>query len=387
MKKVIFYDTTLRDGEQAPGAALEVEQKLAIAEELQNLGVDVIEAGFPAASEKDAAAVAKIGELCKNTTVAAFARTTTHDIEIAINAIRATKHQRITLVMPSSDLHLFKKLRINYLEALQMLASMVKLARNHCAEVEVIAEDSTRSNPEFLREIYKTSVHSGAGFFTLADTVGYATPKDINQYFDVLHNTELENNKPVLGIHCHDDLGMATINTITGIMNGATQAHCTINGIGERAGNAALEEVVMAISVRTDQFPFVHGINTTRLWTISQMVSQFTNFHLSPNKAIVGRNAFSHGSGLHQDGMLKDFNMYEILTPEKVGAPDRTLPITRHSGRKGLANRLSNLSIELSTTQFDALYENLQDLIGENKVLSSEDLLMYVSKLQPVVGK
>ena len=382
MKKVVFYDTTLRDGEQAPGAALEVPQKLAIAEELQNLGVDVIEAGFPAASEKDASAVAKIGEICKDTTVAAFARTTTHDIQIAIDAVRHTKHPRITLVMPSSDLHLFKKLRINYLEALQMLASMVKFARNGCAEVEVIAEDSTRSNPEFLREIYKTSVHSGASFFTLADTVGYATPKDINNYFDTLHTTELNCEKPILGIHCHDDLGMATINTITGIINGATQAHCTINGIGERAGNAALEEVVMAISVRPDQFPFVHGINTTKLWSLSQMVANFTNFRISPNKAIVGKNAFSHGSGLHQDGMLKDFNMYEILTPEKVGAPDRSLPITRHSGRKGLINRLNTLNIELSTVQVDELYNHLQDLIGENKVLSDQDLLMYVSKLK-----
>lgn len=381
MKKVIFYDTTLRDGEQAPGAALEVHQKLAIAEELQNLGVDVIEAGFPAASEKDASAVAKIGQICKNTTVAAFARTTIHDIQIAIDSVRKIEHPRITLVMPSSDLHLFKKLRINYLEALQMLASMVTFARNGCAEVEVIAEDATRSNPEFLREIYKTSVYSGASFFTLADTVGYATPKDINNYFDTLHNTELNSEMPTLGIHCHDDLGMATINTITGIINGATQAHCTINGIGERAGNAALEEVVMAISVRTDQFPFVHGINTTKLWSLSQMVSNFTNFPISPNKAIVGKNAFSHGSGLHQDGMLKDFNMYEILSPEKIGAPDRSLPITRHSGRKGLINRLNVLNIELTTSQIDELYNQLQDLIGEDKILNDHDLKMGVSKL------
>lgn len=382
MRPIKIYDTTLRDGEQAPGAALEVVQKLSIAEELQSLGVDVIEAGFPAASEKDASAVSRIGEICKSTTVAAFARTTYHDIQIAIEAVRKIEHPRITLVMPSSDLHLFKKLRINYLEALKMLALMVKFARNECGEVEVIAEDSTRSNPEFLREIYKTSVHSGASFFTLADTVGYATPSDVKNYFDVLNKTELNCDKPILGIHCHDDLGMATINTITGIISGATQAHCTINGIGERAGNAALEEVVMAISVRTDQFPFEHGIDTTKLWSLSQMVSNFTNFQISPNKAIVGKNAFSHGSGLHQDGMLKDFNMYEILTPEKIGAPDRSLPITRHSGRKGLVNRLHTLNVELSAIQIDDLYNHLQDLIGENKVLRDQDLLMYVSKLK-----
>ena len=382
MKKVIFYDTTLRDGEQAPGAAMEIFQKLAIAEELQNSGVDVIEAGFPAASEKDALAVTKIGEVCKSTTICAFARTTVHDIQIAIDAVRNSSHPRITLVMPSSDLHLFKKLRINYLEALQMLSNMVKFARNGCAEVEVIAEDSTRSNHEFLREIYKTSVNSGASFFTMADTVGYATPNDISKYFETLNKTELNCQKPILGIHCHDDLGFATINTITGLLNGATQAHCTINGIGERAGNAALEEVVMAISVRSDQFPFVHGIDTTKLWSLSQMVSNFTNFQLSPNKAIVGKNAFSHGSGLHQDGMLKDINMYEILSPEKVGAPNRSLPITRHSGRKGLVNMLSKLNIELTPDQLDILFNQLQNLIGEDKVLNDDDLIQYVSKIK-----
>jgi 2-isopropylmalate synthase len=384
MKKVIFYDTTLRDGEQAPGAAMEVHQKLTIAEELQSLGVDVIEAGFPAASEKDALAVTKIGEICKNTTVSAFARTTIHDIQIAIDAVRNSKNPRITLVMPSSDLHLFKKLRINYLEALQMLSTMVKFARNSCAEVEVIAEDSTRSNHEFLREIYKTSVNSGASFFTLADTVGYATPNDICKYFETLNHTELNSQKPILGIHCHNDLGLATINTITGIMNGANQAHCTINGIGERAGNAALEEVIMAITVRSDQFPFVHRIDTTKLWRLSQMVSNFTNFQLSPNKAIVGKNAFSHGSGLHQDGMLKDVNMYEILSPEKVGAPNRSLPITRHSGRKGLIDRLSKLNIELTSHEVDEIYTNLQDLIGEEKVLNDNDLIQYVSKIKSI---
>lgn len=381
MRPIQIYDTTLRDGEQAPGAALDMEQKLAIAFELQNMGVDTIEAGFPAASEKDAQAVSEIARLSTETRIAAFARTAIKDIEIAIQALRYANTPRIILVMPSSDLHLHGKLRIKYAEALTMLSVMVKLARKSCAEVEVIAEDSTRSNPLFLRELYKTSVSSGADCFTLADTVGYATPNDIKDYFGILHETDLNGRIPTLGIHCHDDLGMATINTLTGLECGANQAHCTVNGIGERAGNAALEEIVMALSVRADRFPFKHNLDTTKLWPLSRMVSEMTNFVIPPNKAIVGSNAYSHGAGLHQDGMLKNVNMYEIITPENVGAPDRTLPITRHSGRKGLSARLNDLNIKLDPSQLNNLYDNLQEALAEHKLLSDTDLLKEVSRM------
>ena len=377
-----IYDTTLRDGEQAPGAAMHPSQKVEVALELQTLGVDTIEAGFPSASAKDAESVAEIARLCRGCRIAAFGRTTREDIEMAIEAIRHAEHPRITLVMPSSDLHLQSKLRINHEEALELLPQMVTMARNQCAEVEVIAEDSTRSRPEFLGVLFQTAVKAGARFFTLADTVGYATPEDIRMYFRRLHEMDIGGVSVTFGIHCHDDLGLATINTITGLEAGATQAHCTVNGIGERAGNAALEEIVMAISLRSDRFPFEHRLDTTRLWTVSRMVSNTTNFLIPPNKAIVGSNAFAHGAGLHQDGMLKDTNMYEIMSPASVGAPGRTLPITRHSGRKGLNARLHELNITLEPAEVDTLYAQIQDVLANQKFLSDADLVRAVAGLR-----
>jgi 2-isopropylmalate synthase len=382
MKKIQIYDTTLRDGEQAPGAAMTPEQKLSIAIELEELGVQVIEAGFPAASKNDLFAVSEISKICQKTTIAAFARTTTEDIQAAAYSLEKAKNPRITLVMPSSDLHLKKKLRINYIQAMDLLTNMVSLAKNYCSEVEVILEDATRANPNFLAELYKISVHNGAKYFTIADTVGYATPVDIENIFKIIKEQELECDIPTLGIHCHDDLGLATINTITGLMNGANQAHCTINGIGERAGNACLEEIVMAITVRPDRLPFLHQINTQKIWQLSQLVSQYTKLEIAPNKSIVGKNAFAHGSGLHQDGMLKDINMYEIMLPEIVGAPDRSLPITRHSGRKGLLNRLSLLQVELEDREFEDLYNSLSEILGDDAILNDEDLIRYLNKMK-----
>ena len=382
MKMIEIYDTTLRDGEQAPGAAMHPSQKVEVALELQTLGVDTIEAGFPSASAKDAESVAEISRLCRGCRIAAFGRTTREDIEMAIEAVRHAEHPRITLVMPSSELHLQSKLRINHEEALELLPQMVTMARNQCAEVEVIAEDSTRSRPEFLGVLFQTAVKAGARFFTLADTVGYATPEDIRMYFRRLHEMDIGGVSVTFGIHCHDDLGLATINTITGLEAGATQAHCTVNGIGERAGNAALEEIVMAISLRSDRFPFEHRLDTTRLWTVSRMVSNTTNFLIPPNKAIVGSNAFAHGAGLHQDGMLKDTNMYEIMSPASVGAPGRTLPITRHSGRKGLNARLHELNITLEPAEVDTLYAQIQDVLASQKFLSDADLVRAVAGLR-----
>lgn len=381
MKLIEIYDTTLRDGEQAPGAAMHPSQKVEIALELQSLGVDTIEAGFPASSEKDAASVAEISRLCRTCRIAAFGRTTTEDVEAAIVGVRDAEHPRITLVMPASDLHMYSKLRINDMEALELLPRMVRMARNKCAEVEVIAEDSTRSRPEFITRLFQTAVTAGARWFTLADTVGYATPEDIKMYFGALRGADIGSAQVTFGIHCHDDLGLATINTIAGLEAGATQAHCTINGIGERAGNAALEEIVMALTVRGDRFPFTHRLDTTRLWPISRLVSNVTNFLIPPNKSIVGANAFAHGAGLHQDGMLKDTNMYEIMNPALVGAPGRTLPITRHSGRKGLTARLAELNIPVEAGSIDSLYATIQEILGSQKVLTDAELLRAVTAM------
>jgi len=361
---------------------MQPEQKLAVAVALEDLGVDTIEAGFPAASDNDAYSVAEISKLLNSCRVSAFARTIRSDIEAAISALKSAEQPRIALVMPASDLHIQSKLRLNRDQSLHMLSEMVSIARNNCAEVEVIAEDATRSDPLFLCELYRTAIVSGAGFFTLADTVGYATPEDIRMYLHCLGEVDLGTKVACLGIHCHDDLGLATINTLVGLEAGVQQAHCTVNGVGERAGNAALEEVVMAISVRSDRFLFSHCVDTTRLWPVSRMVSNMTSFPIPPNKAIVGSNAFAHGAGIHQDGMFKDTMMYEIMPPERVGAPSRSFPITRHSGRKGLTARLVDLELELSPQEIDALYLRVQKLFDDQKFLSDSDILRALYNLR-----
>jgi 2-isopropylmalate synthase len=381
MIPIQIYDTTLRDGEQAPGAALGSKKKLAIAIALEQLGVDTIEAGFPVASSDDASAVRTIAKQCRDTRVAAFARTTFQDIELAAISLTAATQPRITLVMPASDLHLSLKLRMQKPNALELLAQMIRHARNLCAEVEVIAEDATRSDDTFLCQIALTSMTAGAQVFTVADTVGYATPEDIRYYFsNLLHNAPGLANI-TLGIHCHDDLGLATANSLTALECGARQIHCTVNGIGERAGNAALEEIVMALKVRADRLPYRSRVDTSRLWKISRLVSESTSFMIPPNKAIVGTNAFSHGSGMHQDGMLKAVNTYEIMTPESVGAPSRNLPITRHSGRKGIAHRINELGFMLDESDLDKLYVAVKDRLGASAVISDNDLSVLVKSL------
>ena len=382
MIPIHIYDTTLRDGEQAPGAALVFEQKLAIAFALEQLGVDTIEAGFPAASANDTSAVNAIAKQCRKARVAAFARTAIQDIEVAAIALKGAVQPRITLVFPASDLHLSLKLRMARTQALELLAQMIAHARNLCAEVEVIAEDATRSDADFLCKIAYVSKKAGAQVFTVADTVGYATPGDIHYYFGSLLREVPELADMTLGIHCHDDLGLATVNSLVGLECGARQIHCTINGIGERAGNAALEEIVMTLNVRSDRFPYKSIVETPRLWAISRLVSEFTRFPISPNKAIIGNNAFSHGSGMHQDGMLKLPSTYEIMTPESVGAPPRSFPITRHSGRKGIANRIAELGLMLDEADLDALFVVLKEQISSTPVISNLELSALVASVR-----
>ena len=381
MIPIQIYDTTLRDGEQAPGAAMTLDQKMAIAQALQRLGVDTIEAGFPAASAQDASSVVEIAALCRDVRVAAFARTKQEDIELAGYTLRKAVHPRIALVMPVSELHIQCKLGLNAPSALTMLQACLVQARNLCAEVEVIAEDASRADIDFLCKAARVVVSSGAKVLTIADTVGYATPSDIQHLFQELQTSVPELGGVSLGIHCHDDLGLATINTLTGLLGGARQAHCTINGLGERAGNAALEEIVMAMAVRSDQYGFGNRIDTTQLWSISRLVSASTGFSIAPNKAIVGGNAFAHGAGLHQDGILKAASTYEIIQPERVGAPARQLPITRHSGRKGVLARLECLGLELDDAMVDDLLPLIKQHLAQVAVLEDEGLMALVARL------
>ncbi len=384
MIPIQIYDTTLRDGEQAPGAALGHKQKLEIAVALEQLGVDTIEAGFPAASANDASSVSSIAEQCRNVRVAAFARTTFQDIEVAAISLKGAVQPRITLVFPASDLHLSLKLRMDRKKALELLTQMVVYARKLCAEVEVIAEDATRSEADFLCQIAAAAMTAGARVFTVADTVGYATPADIRHYFGRLFRDVPELAEITLGIHCHDDLGLATVNSLIGLECGASQIHCTINGIGERAGNAALEEIVMALNVRSDRFPYKSIVETSRIWATSRLVSESTRFPIALNKAIVGANTFSHGSGMHQDGILKASSTYEIITPESVGAPSRNLPITRHSGRKGVAFRAAELGLKLDEIELDQLCAAVKVQISSTSVISDFELLSIVQSMRSI---
>lgn len=374
MKHIEIYDTTLRDGEQAPGAAMRPDEKVAIAEALQELGVDTIEAGFPLASSDDEKAVREIARACKEIRVAAFARTQEKDIQVAAEALQDAARPCITLVMPVSDLHVRTKLCLNAEDSLELFARSVRQARNLCPDVEVIAEDASRATPAFLARVAKVAMENGANTLTIADTVGYATPDDIIELFARLYNDAPGLSNIRLGIHCHDDLGLATINTLTGLASGAIAAHCTINGLGERAGNAALEEVVMAMCVRKDRFAMKCNVQTRNLWEVSRLVNKITSFPIPPNKAIVGSNAYAHGSGIHQDGMLKASDTYEIIPPEWVGAPSRHLPITRHSGRKGLAARLQEMGIALDDSEMRRLLELVKSHLGSTSVASNSEI-------------
>lgn len=377
-KKVFIFDTTLRDGEQAPGVAMRPKLKLAIALELQALGVDVVEAGFPAASAEDAKMVTAIAQNLRDVCVCAFARAKLEDINSAAEAVKNATAPRINLVMPVSDLHLKNILRTDRESALEVLKRSVHQARNLCSDVEFIAADASRADPTFLCKAVEAAIEFGARFVTFADTVGYATPYDIAAYFDALHNGVPSLDKVMLGIHCHNDLGLATINTLQAIESGARQVHCTIGGIGERAGNAAMEEVVMALTIRPDRYPYKVGVDISRLWPVSQRIAEIAGFDIAPNKAVIGANAYSHGSGMHQDGILKAANTFEIIDPSRVGAHGRQLPITRLSGRKGLASRVAQLGYSLSEEQLEQAFVSIKTYINGDKILSDEEFLRII---------
>ncbi|MCZ8376832.1 MAG: 2-isopropylmalate synthase [Beijerinckiaceae bacterium] len=378
--RVLIFDTTLRDGEQCPGATMTFEEKLAIADFLDEMGVDIIEAGFPIASDGDFEAVSAIAKRVKNAVVAGLSRAAFKDIDRAAEAVKHARRPRIHTFISTSPVHMKYKLQKEPDAVLQLVIDQCTRARNHVEDVEWSAEDATRTEHDFLCRCVEAAIKAGATTINLPDTVGYATPDEYRALFEMVINRVPNADKAIFSVHCHDDLGLAVANTVAGLMGGARQVECTINGIGERAGNAALEEIVMAIKTRNDVFPFQTGIETTMLNRASKLVSAATSFPVQYNKAIVGRNAFAHESGIHQDGMLKNNQTYEIMTPETVGVSKTSLVMGKHSGRNAFRDKLKQLGYELADNQLEDAFVRFKALADRKKHIYDEDIEALVDE-------
>lgn len=372
---IVFFDTTLRDGEQSPGCTMHHDEKLRMAHQLRDLGVDILEAGFAIASEGDFDAVQAIAREVTGTRIASLARCKREDIEAAGRAIQPAKSNRIHIFLASSDLHLEYKLRISREQALDQTAESVRQALIYTDNVEFSTEDGTRTDPDFLVKMITVAVQAGATTINIPDTVGYTTPAEYEAIFRMVHQRVPGIDKVVLSTHCHDDLGMAVANSLAGIQGGARQVECTINGIGERAGNAALEEIAAALMVRRDKFPYKNNIMMEKLYPTSQMLAEYISFGAAPNKAVVGANAFAHESGIHQHGVLANPLTYEIMTPASVGAGSTNLVLGKHSGRRALADRLEKLGHPLTREQLDEVYHRFTELADRKKSIYDQDIL------------
>ena len=379
--RLTIFDTTLRDGEQAPGFSLGVDEKLLMARQLETLGADVIEAGFPIASDADAEAVRLIASTLTRSSVAALARCAEEDIDRAAWALTPAVRARIHVFIATSDLHLARKLRMTRAECLDAAARGVARARQYVDDVQFSAEDATRSDREFLCEVIDAVIDAGATTINLPDTVGYSTPDEITGFFEtVINRCGRRAEGLTFSAHCHDDLGLAAANSLAAIGAGARQVECTINGIGERAGNASLEEVVMALAVRPDRLPYKNAIDTRQLYPSSLLLTQLTGEAVQANKAIVGRNAFAHEAGIHQDGMLKDRRTYEIMRPEDVGVPGATLVLGKHSGRHAVGRRCEQLGLALSRRDLDRVYRAMIVRTARLKTIGDDDLKAIVAE-------
>ncbi len=376
--QVIIFDTTLRDGEQSPGASMTPSEKLRLAHALDELGVDVMEAGFPISSPDDFQAVRKIARAVRRPVIAALARTRPADIDRAAEAIEDAEHPRIHTFIATSKIHLERKLKISEQECLEQAAQAVERARRYTDDVEFSAEDATRTGLPFLCKVAEVAVQAGATTINIPDTVGYSHPREIAEIFDTLRSEVPRLDSVVLSAHCHDDLGLATANSLAAVEAGARQVECTVNGIGERAGNAALEEIVMMIGVRKDLFDVGTGIHTRRIHPTSRLLTQITGIHPQPNKAIVGRNAFAHEAGIHQDGMLKERSTYEIMDPAMVGVPGSSLVLGKHSGRHALRARFQDLGFDLDEEAMERTYNLFKLLADQKKDILDEDLLSII---------
>ncbi len=379
-QRVSIFDTTLRDGEQSPGCSMNLNEKVRLARKLQSLGVDVIEAGFPIASEGDFAAAKAVAAECREVTVAALCRTAEQDVRRAAEALRGAARSRIHTFVATSDLHLEHKLKKTRSEVLEMTGQAVRLARNFADEVEFSAEDATRSDVDYLCEVFEVAVNEGATILNVPDTVGYTLPNEFSQLVGAVRDRVVRDRDDVtISVHCHNDLGLAVANSLAAVDAGARQIECAINGIGERAGNASLEEIVMAMRVRADRLPFETRIDTRELYSTSQLLSEIIGFGVQPNKAIVGRNAFAHEAGIHQHGVISNPLCYEIMTPESVGVPTNELVLGKHSGRHALALRYEELGYTLNATELNAVYHRFTELADRKKRIYDQDLISLVA--------
>lgn len=374
-QRIRIFDTTLRDGEQSPGCSMNLDEKLKMARQLERLGVDIIEAGFPIASDGDFRAVQAVAGECEQATIAALCRTVSTDIIRAVEALRYAKKKRIHTFVATSDIHLEYKLKKTRAEVLEMTRSAVRLAREHVEEVEFSAEDATRSDPQFLVEIFGVAVEEGATILNVPDTVGYTLPTEFSALVKKVKDEVVGDKDVTISVHCHNDLGLAVANSLAAVAAGARQVECTINGIGERAGNASLEEVIMALAVRQDKMPFTSNIDTTQLFPSSQVLSSIISFGVQPNKAIVGRNAFAHEAGIHQHGVLSNPLCYEIMTPESVGVPKNDIVLGKHSGRHALVARYEELGYSFATEELAVIYSRFTALADRKKNIYEQDLL------------
>lgn len=384
MRKITIFDTTLRDGEQSPGCSMNLDEKVRLAGQLEKLGVDVIEAGFAIASDGDFNAISAVAEQCRNTKIASLSRTVETDVLRAAESLKYAADPRIHVFLATSDIHLEYKLKKTRIEVLQMIGEGVGLARELCADVEFSAEDATRSDVGFLCEVFSAAVEAGATTLNVPDTVGYTTPGEMYELIKTVRQKVVKNRADItISAHCHNDLGLAAANSLAAISAGAGQVECTINGIGERAGNAALEEIVMAMNIRADRVDAVCGIDTKLLYPTSRMLSEIISFGVQPNKAIVGCNAFAHEAGIHQHGVLSNPLCYEIMTPESVGVLSNSIVLGKHSGRHALKQKFVKLGFELSEQEVDEAYHNFIRLADRKKNIYDQDLIGLMSVTVP----
>jgi 2-isopropylmalate synthase len=379
--RLYIFDTTLRDGEQSPGFSMNTDEKIRLAHQIEALGVDIIEAGFPIASDDDAHAVKLVATEIKTPVIAALARCNPADIECAGESLKPAARSRIHTFIATSDLHLERKLRISREDCLEAVVTAVKQARQYTDDIEFSAEDATRSDMDFLCTVVEAAISVGATTINLPDTVGYCTPEEIQEFFTEVRQRVTNVDDIILSTHCHDDLGLAVANSLAAVQAGVRQVECTINGIGERAGNASLEELVMATRVKPDRLPYETHVVSTELFRTSQMLTELTHESVQANKAIVGRNAFAHEAGIHQDGVIKDRRTYEIMNPEDVGV-ESTLVLGKHSGRHAVKKQCQDQGYELSRFELDRVYREVIALADRQKSVSEADLLRIVETIQ-----